>query len=962
LESLSEDEVIRDWTLRPESKRLLLKVNKNHRLWLAIQLCAMQLYGRFIENPNTLCNQVTSYLCKQVDLPPTLIIERPRRKATFTEHRKLIFNHLGFTNFNKKAMAALQTWVKSKINAGILLIEQLYPQAEQFLLASRIALPSTKQLKRFIQSLCAQYQQVLFVEVYQGLKAELVQSIEEVLHVNENISWFEQFKEYPAASTISQLQYYLLKYQRLCEIDLENTGIEPLSQEFTHYLYQLGKYYSADKIKRLKAEKRYTLMAAFLIESKKLLIDRLLQMHDQYISNICRECKHIYEEQIVQYRQKHDKAIDKIASVIDTLLKQPETKTVNLEELFEQTVSRDRLVEARADMQTYQTTSKYGYANLLQNRYTSMRRYFTDFIHLPFQAEKGSHPLITAIELIRKLDNKALKKLPDDTPHQFIDYKVSKALFDKDGVLKRSLWEMGVAIALRDATRSGDIFIAQSKKYVSFWDLVYKTEVWENERDKAYQSLNLNREAKTAVAQLKTHYHDAVNQATKQWGKDGFAQIKKGKLKLNKPDKLMVPDEVKDLQKAIAAYLPKIKIEQLLLEVDHMTGFSRHFTAIHGQNSKPPKFYKTLMASLLSQATNIGIGTMQDCTLDISVDMMRHISDTYIREETLKNANAEIVNQHTQLPLSLIHGHGHLSSSDGQRFAVTASSLISSYYPRYFGYYEKAIGIYTHVSDQYSVYNTQVISCSPREALYVLDGLLDNNSILQIKEHTTDTAGYTEHIFALCYLLGYQFMPRIRDLKDQQLYRIDKSTSYGELDVLLTKTADPAIIEEQWDQMVKVSASLKNRLAPAHEIIRRIGKGTPSDRLSKAFTQLGRLVKTDYILRYLTTPALRQKVQRQLNKGEHRHGLSRWLFFANQGKFQTGDYEEIMNKASCLSLVSNAVLYWNTVIISEIIHQLEASGKKIEKEWLSHISLLLFKHVIPMGTYFVERNPNQIEV
>ncbi|MDF2868011.1 MAG: tn3 transposase domain protein, partial [Gammaproteobacteria bacterium] len=85
-------------------------------------------------------------------------------------------------------------------------------------------------------------------------------------------------------------------------------------------------------------------MTAFLIESKKLLIDRLLQMHDQYISNICRECKHTYEEQIAQYRQKHDKAIDKIASVIDTLLEQPETKTVNLEELFGQTVSRDTLV------------------------------------------------------------------------------------------------------------------------------------------------------------------------------------------------------------------------------------------------------------------------------------------------------------------------------------------------------------------------------------------------------------------------------------------------------------------------------------------------------------------------------------------------------------------------------------------------------------------------------------------
>ncbi len=64
---------------------------------------------------------------------------------------------------------------------------------------------------------------------------------------------------------------------------------------------------------------------------------------------------------------------------------------------------------------------------------------------------------------------------------------------------------------------------------------------------------------------------------------------------------------------------------------------------------------------------------------------------------------------------------------------------MASYYPRYYGYYEKAIGIYTHVSDQYAVLSTQVISCSPREALYVLDGLLENNTILKIREHTTDT-------------------------------------------------------------------------------------------------------------------------------------------------------------------------------------------------------------------------------
>jgi hypothetical protein len=61
-----------------------------------------------------------------------------------------------------------------------------------------------------------------------------------------------------------------------------------------------------------------------------------------------------------------------------------------------------------------------------------------------------------------------------------------------------------------------------------------------------------------------------------------------------------------------------------------------------------------------------------------------------------------------------------------------------------------------------------------------------------------------------------------------------------------------------------------------------------------------------------------------------------------------------MNKASCLSLISNAVLYWNTVKMSEIVDQLRKQGERITDETLSHISLLPHKHVIPMGTYFVD--------
>ena len=112
------------------------------------------------------------------------------------------------------------------------------------------------------------------------------------------------------------------------------------------------------------------------------------------------------------------------------------------------------------------------------------------------------------------------------------------------------------------------------------------------------------------------------------------------------------------------------------------------------------------------------------------------------------------------------------------------------------------------------------------------------------------------------------------------------------------------------------------------------------------------IIKTQYILRYLTQPELRRTVQRQLNKGEYRHKLPRWVFFANQGEFTTGDYEEIMNKATSLSLVSNAILYWNTIKINDIVESLRQQGEDIDDEMLSHISLLPYRHVLPNGTYF----------
>jgi Tn3 transposase DDE domain len=123
----------------------------------------------------------------------------------------------------------------------------------------------------------------------------------------------------------------------------------------------------------------------------------------------------------------------------------------------------------------------------------------------------------------------------------------------------------------------------------------------------------------------------------------------------------------------------------------------------------------------------------------------------------------------------------------------------------------------------------------------------------------------------------------------------------------------------------------------------------------QGFTGVGRLVKTRNILRYLHDEPLRLRIQTQLNRGEARHGLARWLFFADQGEFRTSNLEMIMNKASCLSLLSNAVVLWNTLQIERIVTELRAGGTTIRDEDLVHVWPLQRRHITPNGVYFADR-------
>ena len=82
-----------------------------------------------------------------------------------------------------------------------------------------------------------------------------------------------------------------------------------------------------------------------------------------------------------------------------------------------------------------------------------------------------------------------------DAPCDFVPAAWRAALEGEDGSLERSIWEIALGVAVRDALRAGDLNLAESRRHVSFWNLVYDENQWANQRKEAYTSLVLPIEA-----------------------------------------------------------------------------------------------------------------------------------------------------------------------------------------------------------------------------------------------------------------------------------------------------------------------------------------------------------------------------------------------------------------------------------------------------------------------------------
>jgi TnpA family transposase len=235
--------------------------------------------------------------------------------------------------------------------------------------------------------------------------------------------------------------------------------------------------------------------------------------------------------------------------------------------------------------------------------------------------------------------------------------------------------------------------------------------------------------------------------------------------------------------------------------------------------------------------------------------------------------------------------------------------------------------------------------------MYILDGLLEHQTQLRPVEIMTDTAGVSDVVFGLFWLLGYQFSPRLADIGEARFWRMDPAADYGSLNTLARARVPAQLIVRNWDDLLRVAGSLHQGTVSASELLRSILRSTRPSTLARAIAALGRIPKTLYMLSYIDDEPYRRRILTQLNRGEGRHSVARAVFHGQRGELRQRYREGQEDQLGALGLVVNAIVLWNTLYMEAALQQLREEGAEVRDEDVARLSPLVHHHINFQGRY-----------
>jgi TnpA family transposase len=470
--------------------------------------------------------------------------------------------------------------------------------------------------------------------------------------------------------------------------------------------------------------------------------------------------------------------------------------------------------------------------------------------------------------------------------------------------------------------------------------------------------LNLEPDPQRALERLGGQLDSAYRQTAERLAENVALQIAElagaDRPDLSPLEALDEPEQLSALRTTTTAMLPaRVAFSEVLLEVCRWTGFADAFTHLSEGLARAEDLHISVCAVLLAETCNISLAEVANPGVPaLSPNRLAWVSQNYVRSETIAAANELLLDRYRRIPLVQALGDGHIATVDGMRFRVPVRSIHAGPNPRYFAR-GRGVTWLNYLTDQFAGLHAIVVPGTLRDSLMILDGLLelappsDGGPTVII----TDQASYSDQIFGLFWLLGYQFSPRPAGLPDQRFWRIDRHANYGQLDGLARHRVNAELICEQWEDILRVAGSLSTGTVRASELLRVLQGGGRPSRLGRAIAELGRIAKTLHLLAWIDSEQLRRETGIGLNRHESRHSVARIIFHGNQGQLRQPYRQGQEDQLGALGFALNALVLWNAQYLDDAITQLRATGHQITDEDLQRLSPLQHEHIKTLGHF-----------
>src|SRR6516165_2970065 len=576
---------------------------------------------------------------------------------------------------------------------------------------------------------------------------------------------------------------------------------------------------------------------------------------------------------------------------------------------------------------------------------------------LGFRCATHAQSLLAALQYIQYYQHTTRALLPAEIALDFASVRwqaLIRAQRRLETVLKRRSLEVCVFHYLDHGLRSGDVYVEGSEAYADYRQQLLPWSACVPRLPAYCQAVQLPATATAFVTQLQARLREVAQQVDHAYPTQTTLTIDaEGVPHLKRRKARPVPAELATVEALLKARMPERHLLDVLRNVHYWAGYTRHFGPPSGADPKLPDAVLRYIFTVFGYACELGASqTARHTTGPINRQLRRRLNDQHITAAKLEAALGDVVREYVRFELPFLWGSGPAAIADGTHIALLENNLLGAQHVRYgrFG------GIaYHHISDTYIALFSHFIACEVWEAVYILDGLLKNRSALQPDTLHADTHGQSEPVFGVAALLGIKLMPRMRTWNDVTLYRVDRMTTYIHIDRLLTQVVDWALIERHWQDMLQVVLSIQAGKVLPSMLLQRLGVYSRQNTLYKAFSEVGRVERTIFLLESMSDPAMRQHVRAETTKVESYNNFTDWLAFGGP-VLRSGDPVEQEKRIKYRDLVANAVLLHNVVDMTNALHDLQREGVCITPELVARFSPYLTEHLKRFGQYLIDMN------